>query len=1064
MRITCHYKAKALPSKWILFAVAVSLFFVARGVGSAASIQPVSVLDQPGEVPGSGAGDSGISVLSPDGRYVLFASTANNLTSIGSSNAAPLPIYPSLNVFLRDRTAGLTELESINSSGSGGGNNDSLPRGISTNGQYVLFESSATNLVANDTNSATDIFVRDRNSGSTVLVSVSMSGTVGNGNSRDPVMTPDGRYVAFVSEASNLVPGDTNGIPDVFVRDLVANTTTLVSAGAISTGSALLRSGSESPDITPDGHFVVFYSSSTNVVPGGTKAGEVYVRDLVGGTTIWASTNAQTIIGTTNEVSFNAAISADGQFVAFETCTNPVTGLNPSGIILRYGLQSGTTDIIHTNAYVSFPGFFPDIHNLDMTPDGSFIAFVANTNNSGNTIVYLWNSQWGTNLAVSQNINNLISTNGFCDQPRISSDGQFVAFLSSATDLTTNTGASGFHLYVRDIQGGTSQLVDVGADGNGAGVEVTTVPLLSADGKIVAFESLQKNLAPGDLNRDYDLFVRNLVAQSNELISVRQLLLPSETPNGLNHLYASCISTNGRYVAFSSDADNLYPAATNGFRNIFVRDMFNGNNILVSAGGNGISDNPSISGDGRYVAFASYATNLVNGDTNNSQDVILRDLANNTNILVSASTTGGFGNDNSSSPTVSTDGKYVLFTSLAGNLASGSVGGAQNLYLRNMQLTTNYALTASSSGGFGSMTPDGRFVVFVVPGSPDMLYVWDSENAKRIYTNMNSSIRSLSISPNGHRVAYSAGFGPINLNVVDITSNSTALVSTVDSVSQTRPAFSADGRLLVYATLNANVASDLNGKQDVYLYDFQTHSNVLVSRSFNSSNSPSGVSDSPAISLDGRFVAYRSSATNSASSDFNSASDLFVFDSSNSTTVLISSNYYNSSTANSGSSAPFFSGDGRTLVFRSRASDLVAQDFNYFDDVFAVNVVPFVDSDGDGMDDGWELSYFGTLARDGSGDFDGDGVSDLDEFLAGTDPTDATSFFNVQIASAKGTGIVISWRSSLAKSYKVQFKNDLSDVGWQDLGGTVTVLGNTSFVTDPSPAATQRFYQVVASN
>ena len=211
----------------------------------------------------------------------------------------PLPIYPALNVFLRDRTAGLTELESVNLDGNGGGNNDSLPRGISTNGQYVLFESSATNLVAGDTNNATDIFVRDRISGSTVLVSVSMNGTVPNGNSRDPVMTPDGRYVAFVSEASNLVPGDVNGIPDVFVRDLTANTTTLVSVGAVSTGSASLQSGSESPDITPDGHFIMFYSSATNVVTGGIKAGEVYVRDVVGGTTIWASTNAQSIFGGT---------------------------------------------------------------------------------------------------------------------------------------------------------------------------------------------------------------------------------------------------------------------------------------------------------------------------------------------------------------------------------------------------------------------------------------------------------------------------------------------------------------------------------------------------------------------------------------------------------------------------------------------------------------------------------------------------------------------------------------------------------------------------------------------
>ena len=738
-----------------------------------------------------------------------------------------------------------------------------------------------------------------------------------------------------------------------------------------------------------------------------------------------------------------------------------------AGIILRKDLQSGATDIIHTNAYVSFPGFFPDVHNLDITPDGGRVAFVANTNNAGNTIVCVWNSQSGANIVISKNTNNVTSTNGFCDQPRISSDGQFVAFLSSATDLTTNTGASGYHLYVRDIQSGTSQLVDVGTDGKGAGVEATAVPLLSADGKFVVFESSQKNLAAGDLNRDCDLFVRDLAGHSNDLISVRQSMLPSANAQRIETTFIHVLRQhlNGRYVVFSlATSDNLHPAATNGFRNIFFRDIFDGTNALVTAGANGISDDPSINGDGRYVAFSSYATNLVKGDTNNSEDVFLRDLQNATNILVSASVAGGFGDGDSFSPTVSTDGNYVLFRSRAQNLAAVQVtAGSQNLFLRNLQLKTNYALT---TGGFSSvsMTPDGRYVAFITTVSlANVLYVWDSENARRIYTNSASSLGYASISPNGHRIAYSAGPSP-SLSVVDITSNVTASVSSGASVSQASPVFSADGRYLAYATTAANVVSDTNGKQDIYLYDFQTRLSLLVSRSFNPSASPSGASDSPAISPDGRFVAYRSFATNIIASDFNAASDLFVYDGSNLTTMLVSSNQQDTSTANSGSTMPIFSGDGRTLVFRSRASNLIARDFNYFDDVFAANVLPFIDSDGDGMDDGWELNYFGTLDRDGAGDFDGDGVSDLDEFLAGTDPTDPTSFFYVQISSSEGAGAVISWRSSLSKSYKVQFKNDLGDPNWQDWGGNVTTIGNTSFAIDPTPSANQRFYRVVASN
>ena len=115
-------------------------------------------------------------------------------------------------------------LVSGNLSGTGGGNGNSMLGQVSTNGQFVVFQSDASNLVPNDTNGVTDIFVRDLVAGTTTLVSVSTNGGPANGASTDPVMTPDGRYVAFISSASNLVPGDTNGIPDVFVRDLVAGT------------------------------------------------------------------------------------------------------------------------------------------------------------------------------------------------------------------------------------------------------------------------------------------------------------------------------------------------------------------------------------------------------------------------------------------------------------------------------------------------------------------------------------------------------------------------------------------------------------------------------------------------------------------------------------------------------------------------------------------------------------------------------------------------------------------------------------------------------------------------
>ncbi|HEY4952057.1 MAG TPA: calcium-binding protein, partial [Verrucomicrobiae bacterium] len=225
--------------------------------------------------PAGGNGDSGLPITSADGRYVLFASAANNLTLTNNNNSV-LPRR--MNVFLRNRTSGTTSLVSVNLAGTGGGNGDSFPTGISTNGQFALFESSAGDLVANDTNNATDIFVRDLVNGTTTLVSMGTNGAPGIGVvSRGSVMTPDGRYVAFVSTATNLVVGDTNKIADVFIRDLQTGTTKLVSVGAATNSNPLNVSSSESPEITPDGRYVVFYSTATNLLPNVNTTGEIYV-------------------------------------------------------------------------------------------------------------------------------------------------------------------------------------------------------------------------------------------------------------------------------------------------------------------------------------------------------------------------------------------------------------------------------------------------------------------------------------------------------------------------------------------------------------------------------------------------------------------------------------------------------------------------------------------------------------------------------------------------------------------------------------------------------------------
>src|ERR1039457_1626637 len=647
----------------------------------AQTLQLVSAPDSSQIATAGGGGDSGAPVISPDGHYVLFASAAGNLV-LSTNNTAFQPRFPTtLNVFLRDRTNGTTTLVSVNLSGTAGGNGDSFPSAVSTNGRYALFESSASDLVPGDTNNATDVFVRDLFGGTTLLVTVSTNGGSANGVSRSAVMTPDGRYVAFVSMASNLVPGDTNGIADVFVRDLQARVTTLASVGATSamppSGSGIFQSSSESPDITPDGRYVAFYSSAINLVSGVQTVGDIYVRDLVGGVTVWTSTYARTAVqstlGAANAVSFNHALSDDGQFVAYEAKPIPVTSYAATGLILRYNLQTGLTDLANTNASVT-TGAYEDIRSLDMTPDGRFITFIANTNGTSGTTTCaeVWDAQTSATTLASGDLSNSVPAGSTCDWPTIDPSGRFVAFLSSATNLVTNTFVGDYHLYVRDLESATTALVDADTNGVGSVISAATAPRLSADGRFVAFECPDSSLVPNDRNHDYDVFVRDLSTGAGELISARDASLPSLSANGSSFLSSLCVSTNGRYIAFASDADNLVPHDTNGCRDIFVRDLLLSTNFLVSVGTNGVgadglSTDAAISGDGRYVAFTSGADNLVPGDNNKALDVFVRDLQAGTTALVSVKTGGGGPATGSSySPWLSADGRDRAVRSTAG--------------------------------------------------------------------------------------------------------------------------------------------------------------------------------------------------------------------------------------------------------------------------------------------------------------------------------------------------------------------------------------------------------------
>jgi Tol biopolymer transport system component len=251
--------------------------------------------------------------ISADGRVIAFASEARNL--VGRRTKAKFKI------FVHDRRTHKTTLVSVTSAGGPAGAKHSFAPAISANGRFVAYFSKANNLVRGDTNRAWDIFVHDRRTGKTRRVSVSSSREQGNDRSYSaPAISANGRFIAFGSEATNLVQGDTNGEPDVFVHACETGETSRVNVSSMGEQADYGRDDfSFRPTISADGRFVAFYSDATTLVSPGLPYGDlrVFVHDRDTGETslasIWASGNP------IRADSYEPSISANGRFVAFHT-------------------------------------------------------------------------------------------------------------------------------------------------------------------------------------------------------------------------------------------------------------------------------------------------------------------------------------------------------------------------------------------------------------------------------------------------------------------------------------------------------------------------------------------------------------------------------------------------------------------------------------------------------------------------------------------------------------------------------------------------------------------------
>ncbi|HYG22519.1 MAG TPA: hypothetical protein VEH04_07020 [Verrucomicrobiae bacterium] len=1017
---------------------------------------PLLISERNASFPGgeTGDSDSAAPIISHDGRYVLFASAASDLLATRLTD-----LKPDVNVFLKDRVENSISLISVSASG-GGGNGCSYPCGISEDGRYVVFGSEADNLVPGDTNRAGDVFMRDRLANATHLISC--NGAVqGNFESRDPVMSRDAHYVAFCSDADNLAPGDTNREPDIFLADTQSGTLSLVSTGQIYQPFLMFPRGSATPAISPDGRYVAFFSGSTNLVPAARHAGELYIRDRIANQTLWASTNARALyqecFGGSNGLSGNPSFSGDGTHVVFQTY--PHRSQPGPGLVLRFDIITGSTTIIATNALVdSF-----HMSGIDMNPVSSNAQFVAYLQQDavGASSLWIWDEQTGSARLATPEFGGEDSASGDVRQPILSASGSHVAFISTSTNLTAEALQPGTRLYVRNLVNNTTRRVDQGDS-------ITQQPALvetwsmDSEGRVLVFDSTKDDLAAQDFNDSTDIFIADLQSETIGLISSRSTPAPSMGGNGHSWISTGAANHDGSRIVFCSNADDLVPGDTNGVQDVFVRDMDSGTTSLISVsitGGAalGASSEPAISGDGRYVVFSSAADNLVPADFNRAQDIFLRDLVLNTTSLVSVGSNGvSFGSHYSFDPRISSDGRFVLFASYATNLARGSdpaVYRSERLYVRDLSTGVTRALLEHPwNTGFGTMTPDGRHIAFFAYPSgfgAARVHIWDTQAGARVYTNI-SNVRELSISPDGSKLAMLVGF---RLNVEHLNSHTLTVVATnAGRVGS----FSEEGDVLAYL-------SSPPFRGDVYQFDEASGLSRLVSRRHGAPEVGTAGARSVIVSPHGRFIVYRTISALDVPNDANGRADLVLFDRHTDTTFLVSASVVEDRAAGGSSQMPVFSGDGQYLFFQSTARDLSTSHPGSFLNVYRLRLPSaqeIVDLDGDKMDDQWETMFFDTADRDGTDDFDLDGSADFDEFKAGTNPTNALSVLRLTIAITNAA-ISVRWPATSSRTYLVQQRDEASSHAWEATASGKSIVGQSGFMTEAVSTNGQRMYRVL---
>lgn len=919
------------------------VLLAAASVSFADSLQLASRLERPPLTGGANVGDLSTSA---DGRYVVFSNDApliGNDTNGGND------------VFLFDRVTETITLVShaLGNPGQAGDDGSFGPK-ISADGTTVVFTSWATDLSAtSDTNGMSDVFLWRRETQETTLVSRGLSGESANRSSETPDVDGTGSRVAFESFATDLATGtDGNGFRDVFLWQQATGTTTLVSHA---TGAPSVASNGESFLLGLDeaGDGVLVRSTARDLVTAFVDRNsgglDLFHWRRSTGTTRLVSRSTLGDATSSTRAAGLGQLSADGSSVVFtHSGQDLIPGFLgiPTNNLFQWDTTTGDMLLISHSQEGLASGANGSSFDFSLSQDGATVAFdstasnLTETDGNGVTDVYLWQRAGSTVELISRTFQFPLAANGSSSTPRLSRDGTVLSFLSDASDLVAGfvPAASG-QVYVWRAAQGIMLVSRASAGPTQAANANTDQSLPTADGGAILFPTSATDIIE---NVDSGLFAFNLATEDISLLNglCRPVFPLMDSPAG-DALEAS-VSDDGRFVVFAGSARPLIDDIefTESTGQVYLWDGATGEVTLVShsiagplTAANGGASVAKISGDGRWVAFRSSATDLVPGyvspSASNPTQAYLWDRLSGDITLITASFSSATqgADDRTLGYAMSSDGRFVVLSSDATDLLPGVSDGndREDLYLWErttgaVQLITKGPAGSTANGGSSnpSISADGEFVAFVSSAS-DLVSGTDLNHTGDIFLWQRST------------------------DTVTLVSHIAGDAATTDGVSpSSEPHISDDGNVVVFSSSAEDLVSPpivTSGNRSVFRWSRLTDTLEWITPSVVTPGAGGDRSASdPLTNVDGSVILFVSEASDLQNDvvDDNDRKDVFYWTEASGQVRLLSRSGSDPGFAgNSDSDEPQLSADGTRVVFISRATDLIAGETSVSDDLYS---------------------------------------------------------------------------------------------------------------------------------